>query len=166
MPEIAIISAGSLLGIILSDESFPVGKVEFFNLRPMNFKEFLLNYGNDLLFKGYEEAWKKKATDETLHAKLTEVMREYLITGGMPEAAGYFLNNRNDPGVFDAVRKKQKDLLNTYQADFAKHSGKNNAVHISAVYQNVPVQLASNINDSVKRFKFKEALKGKKGYRN
>ena len=73
----------------------------------MNFKEFLLNYGNDLLFKGYEESWKKKATDETLHAKLTEVMREYLITGGMPEAAGYFLNHRNDPGVFDAVRKKQ-----------------------------------------------------------
>lgn len=164
MPEIAIISAGSLLGIILSDESFPVGKVEFFNLSPMNFKEFLLNYGNDLLFKVYEEAWKKKATDETLHAKLTEVMREYLITGGMPEAAGYFLNHRNNPGVFDAVRKKQRDLLNTYQADFAKHSGKNNAVHISAVYQNVPVQLASNINDSVKKFKFKEALKGKKGY--
>jgi len=164
MPEAAVISAGSLLGIILSDESFPVGKVEFFNLRPMSFKEFLVNYGNDLLLEGYEEAWLKKGISEALHTKLTEVLREYLITGGMPEAAGYFLSNRKEAGVYETIRKKQKDLLSTYQADFSKHAGKVNSVHISSVYQNVPVQLAANIDDSVKRFKFKEAVKGKKGY--
>ncbi len=164
MPELAVVSAGSLLGIILSDESFPVGKVEFFNLRPMNFKEFLYNYGNDLLLEAYEEAWVKRDISEVLHTRLTEVLRECLITGGMPEACGYYLNNRNDPGVYESVRKKQKDLINTYQADFAKHAGKVNSVHISSVYQNVPVQLAANIDDSVKRFKFKEAIKSKKGY--
>jgi predicted AAA+ superfamily ATPase len=130
----------------------------------MNFKEFLVNYGNDLLLEGYEEAWLKKGISEALHTRLTEVLREYLITGGMPEAAGYFLSNRNEAGVYETVRKKQKDLLSTYQADFSKHAGKVNSVHISSVYQNVPVQLAANIDDSVKRFKFKEAVKGKKGY--
>ncbi len=164
MPETAVISAGSLPGIILSDESFPVGKIEFFNLRPLSFEEFLVNYGNDLLLESYEEAWHKKDISAALHSKLTEVLREFLFTGGMPETSGYFLNNKNETNVFETVRKKQKDLLNTYQADFAKHAGKVNSVHISLVYQNIPVQLAANIDDSVKRYKFKEAIKGKKGY--
>ncbi|MBU4486919.1 MAG: AAA family ATPase [Candidatus Delongbacteria bacterium] len=165
LPQLAICAAGSLLGIILSEESFPVGKVEYFNLRPLNFKEFLLNYGNKFLYDAYLESWKKKSVSEAAHLKLMETLREYLVTGGMPEIVSYFIQNKdNNPSLFNIIRKKQTDLASTFQSDFSKHAGKVNSLHISTVWQNVPIQLAGNIDDSTKRFHFKDVIKGKKGY--
>ncbi len=84
MPGLAICSAGSLLGIILSDESFPVGKVEFYTLCAMNFEEFLVNYGNRFLYDAYLEACKNNFVEEVVHEKLLTVLKEYYVVGGLP----------------------------------------------------------------------------------
>jgi uncharacterized protein len=165
IPEFAVCAAGSLLGIILTDESFPVGKVQFLGLKPLNFEEFLINYNNDLLYEAYLEAWKNKKITQAIHLKLNDLLLQYLITGGMPEIVNTYLRDKDfDTDVFNMVRKRQNDLVNSFQNDFSKHSGKNNAMHISTTYQNIPLQLARNIDGSVKRFRFKDVIKRKKGY--
>jgi len=165
MPQLAICAAGSLLGITLSDVSFPVGKVEFVTLRPMNFEEFLFNYGNSLLYDVYREGKTKRSVTQSAHFKLLEILKEFYVVGGMPEMVyTYFQEKNNNPDIYKTIRKKQSDLLNTLKADFSKHSGKVNALHISSVYENVPLQLAQNVDHSVKRFRFKNVVKGKKGY--
>ncbi len=165
LPQLAVCAAGSLLGIILSDESFPVGKVEFHTLRPMSFEEFILNYNNKFLYEAYIQGCKTVNISQAAHLKLTAVLKEFYITGGMPEIVNTYLQNKaENTSIFQIVRKKQNDLLESFKADFSKHSGKVNALHISTVYENIPIQLAQNMDGSVKRFRFKNVIKGKKGY--
>lgn len=165
LPHQKICAAGSLLGITLSDVSFPVGKVEFLNLYPMNFEEFILNYNNSYLYEAYQEGWENKTIEEPAHIKLLELLKEYYVTGGMPEVVQTFLDEKDtDANIFKTIREKQNHLIQSYQADFSKHSGKVNALHIATVYENIPLQLAHYTDTSVKRFRFKEVVKGKKGY--
>ena len=165
LPELAVCAAGSLLGILLSDVSFPVGKVEFLTLRPMNFEEFLINYNNPLLYEAFLEGVNNWQVPEVVHQKLLYLLKQFYITGGMPEMVKHFLEEKDQsPAVFQITRKKQNDLLNALKADFSKHSGKVNALHITSVYENVSIQLSQYTDDSVKRFRFKDVIKGKKGY--
>ena len=165
MPGLAICAAGSLLGIILSDESFPVGKVEFYTLRPVNFEEFIINYDNRSLYDAYMESVKTKSISEAIHLKLLGILKEYYITGGMPEIVNtYFTQKAADTSIFHTIRMKQIDLFNSYQSDFSKHSGKVNALHITSVYENIPQQLATNLDGSVQRYRFKNVIRGKKGF--
>jgi len=62
------------------------------------------------------------------------------------------------------VRILQRGLVDSYYKDFAKHSGSNNALHIVAVFENIPMQLAGNLEGSVNRYKFKDVIPGKKGF--
>ncbi len=161
MPELAICAAGSLLGIFFSSESYPVGKVEYLTLYPMNFEEFLLNYGNKGLYKAYKE----NTIDAFIHQELIKILREYYVIGGMPEIVKYFFNNKdNNSDIFNIIRKKQTGLLLSYTRDFNKHSGKVNALHIERIFENIPMQLADNIDGSVKKYHFKNVIKNKKGY--
>jgi len=165
MPGLAVCAAGSLLGITLSDESFPVGKVEFYTLRPISFEEFIINYDNGFLYDTYLESIKTESISKTIHLKFLNTLKEYFITGGMPEVVDMYLKRKKtDTSIFQLIRKKQTDLLKSYQSDFSKHSGKMNAIHINSVYENIPLQLAENMDDSVKRFRFKNVVKGKKGF--
>jgi predicted AAA+ superfamily ATPase len=84
-PEYFIIAAGSLLGVSLQKStSFPVGKVDFLQMYPMSFVEFLENTGQQLLLAQLEaENW---AIVDTFHDKLVDLLRRYYFIGGMPEA--------------------------------------------------------------------------------
>lgn len=165
MPALTVCAAGSLLGITLSDESFPVGMVDFYGLRPINFEEFVINYDKGFLYDTYLESVKTESISKAIHLKLLNILKEYYITGGMPEIVDAYLKRKTaDASIFQHIRKKQTDLLKSYQSDFSKHSGKINALHITSVYENVPLQLAQNMDGSVKRFRFKHVVKGKKGF--
>ena len=165
MPGLAVCAAGSLLGIFLSDESFPVGKVEFKTLRPINFEEFIINYEDGILYDAYMESVQNKSISKAIHLKLLEILKEYYITGGMPEIVNTYLKHKTaDTSIFQTIRIKQIELLKSYQSDFSKHSGKINALHITSVYENVPLQLANNMNGSVQRYRFRNVIKGKKGF--
>jgi len=165
MPELAICAAGSLLGISFSKESYPVGKVEHLNLYPLNFEEFLINYGNENLYAAFIKGIKDKNTTVFIHKKLIALLREFYVTGGMPEVLDIFFKNKDKlTNIYNEIREIQKGLLISYMKDINKHSGKTNALHIDSVFNNIPMQLAENIDDSVKRYRFKNVISGKKGY--
>jgi len=87
MPELALCCAGSLLGVKLSSESFPVGKVNLLHLYPMTFEEFLQALGKDQLV----ESLKSLNIPEIAHDMLWEYLMEYLITGGLPQVVKEYI---------------------------------------------------------------------------
>ena len=165
MPRLALIAAGSLLGIKLSEESFPVGKIEFLYLYPMDFREFLVANENEMLLAVYDKASVRDAIPEIAHQKLWEELLNYYVTGGMPQIVQTYMNKKTDRlTAFEEVRRAQKILIESYNKDFAKHSGKNNSLHIISVFENVPLQLSACVDDSTKRYRFHHVIQGKRGY--
>jgi predicted AAA+ superfamily ATPase len=137
--EYHIAAAGSLLGIKLGGESsFPVGKVTFQDLYPLSFLEFLDVMGKNTLRGLIEESSDFEPFPEPFHIELIELLKYYYFTGGMPEAVAVYCETKD----FDDTRKVQKDILDTYMLDFAKHADKNEVMKISAVWRSIPVHLS------------------------
>lgn len=136
-PQYHVVAAGSLLGMGLhSQVSFPVGKVNFLDMRPLSFREFLraMNEGQlvETLLKGDWE------TISVFHQKLVEYLKTYLYVGGMPEVVKTYLQT-ND---FSQVRQVQREILNAYEADFSKHAPLEVVPRIQMVWRSIPSQLA------------------------
>ena len=164
-PELAVCAAGSLLGVYFGNESFPVGKVTFLDLMPLNFEEFLDGIGNSRLAGLLRETDFQAPFPETAHDQLWELWKRHLVAGGLPEAVNaYAARQDNAYEAMQAVRRTQRDLLDTYIADIAKHSGKAGALHIERLWRNVPEQLALAQDGSAPKFKFRGALPGVRGY--
>ena len=136
MPELHIIVAGSLLGVMnMKGESFPVGKVNIMHLYPMNYEEFLLANGADDLVKILKES--DKTLMNALSSKYIEYLRQYYYVGGMPEAVCEFIQTKD----IQAVRKIQNDILSAYEVDISKHTG-DETQRVRMVWQSIPSQLA------------------------
>lgn len=139
MPEMAVCAAGSLLGIHLAQSSFPVGKVDYLKMNPMGFFEFLegtdqTRYGDYLRRYTGEET-----IPEVVHKHLWAQLKIYFVVGGLPEIVSLYANNRADLySAMKLVRERQSDLIRDYSADIAKHSGKQNAMHIERIWKNIP----------------------------
>ena len=165
MPQLALCCAGSLIGVKLSSGSFPVGKVDFLKLYPLNFEEFLMALNDEMSLELYRDSDKVDSHSEIAHQRLWNRLREYYVTGGMPQVVSTYLTHRDDPfEAMKSARDVQERLVEGYNNDFAKHSGKINSLHIVSVFENVPLQLSANIDGSVKRYKFKGVIPRKKGY--
>ena len=135
--EYHVIAAGSLLGVALhAGISFPVGKVEFMDLHPLSFLEFLDAIGESSLVELlYSADWKLITT---FKSKYTRRLRQYYYVGGMPEAVLKFSENEN----YDKVRDIQKQILNAYELDFSKHAPTAVFPRIRMVWNSIPAQLA------------------------
>lgn len=136
-PEQHVIVAGSLLGISLhKGVSFPVGKVNFLQMHPMNFIEFLEAVGDVSLAAAIE------AKDFDLlglfHDKLTGRLKEYYFVGGMPEAVQAFA----DDAEWNEVRDIQNDILRGYEDDFSKHAESTLVERLRQTWRSVPSQLS------------------------
>ncbi len=143
MPELAVVCAGSLLGVTQSDEPFPVGKVAFLNLYPMSFEEFLIAIKDKKAFKALQTVKYPHTILPLVHDHLMKRLQEYFIIGGLPEVIQiYSLNLENKIEAFKMAREKQSDLVTAYMSDFAKYSGKARANEIAAVFESLPAQLA------------------------
>lgn len=165
MPKLALCAAGSLLGVSLTKEAFPVGKVTFMEMFPMNFEEFLDGIGKQNLANTLRAFDLSEPLPEMAHDRLWDLWKRYLIVGGLPEVVNTYRENiDNQFEALKKVRRLQRDLLDTYLADIAKHSGKTNAMHIERLWRNVPGQLARTQNGSASKFRFKDALPGVRGY--
>ncbi|MBU4483897.1 AAA family ATPase [bacterium] len=165
MPTLALISAGSLLGIKLSGESFPVGKVDFLHLYPMSFREFLEANENKMLLSAYDDFSFELGTPDMAHQKLWRELLNYFVIGGMPEIIKTFIKNKENKFIaYEKVRESQKNLIESFNKDFAKHSGKNNSLHIISVFENVPMQLAVEVDVSTKRYRFNHVIQGKRSF--
>ena len=165
MPELALCAAGSLLGVCLGSESFPVGKVTLLDLMPLTFEEFLAGTGSSRLAELLSATDLSVPLPETAHDQLWQMWKRYLVVGGLPEVVNaYAARQDNLYEAMQAARKTQRDLLETYVADIAKHSGKTSALHIERLWRNVPEQLALAQDGSAPKFKFRGSLPGIRGY--
>jgi predicted AAA+ superfamily ATPase len=137
-PEYHIAASGSLLGIFLHPgTSFPVGKVNFLKLQPMNFEEFLIANGEEKLIthirKHFEDAY-------LFNEKLYDYFKYYLLTGGMPEVVQSWISEKN----IEKVEKIQSSILQTYLRDFSKHTPKSEAMRLKQVFDSLPDQFAKS----------------------
>jgi len=168
MPKLNIACAGSLLGLYLGEASFPVGKVEFLDMHPMSFTEFTeavegtscLEYLNGLNRDNLETF-----RSDVMHQKLWDLLKLYFIVGGLPKIVSTFKQFKADEvAALNQVRNKQKDLITSYIADIAKHSGKVNSMHIERVWASTASQLQNEHDGSTPKFKFSEVIKGNKRF--
>jgi predicted AAA+ superfamily ATPase len=136
-PEYHIIAAGSLLGITLHQHiSFPVGKVQFLDLYPMNFYEFLCAIDK----QRYAELLETQDFSMLTSFKLQyiEWLRQYYFVGGMPEVVATFAET-ND---FRKVREIQVNILRQYESDFSKHAPNDIVPRIHLLWNSILPQLA------------------------
>lgn len=137
-PEIPIVCAGSLLGIVLnSGISFPVGKVAFITLYPLSFKE-VLPYWNDNLARFLNQIKSIEPIPDYFFNDLVDNFKKYLITGGMPAV----LNAFKQENSFDACESVLQNLIQSYHGDFAKHPVMSDVAKIGQVFNSLPSQLA------------------------
>jgi len=136
-PQFHIVVAGSLLGMGLHGSiSFPVGKVNFIDLHPMNFREFLIASQEAPLVDALtNQDW---TTINIFSNRLIEHLRTYFFTGGMPEVVETYI----ETGNFDQVRQVQKEIIRDYENDFSKHAPSNILSRLFMVWQSIPSQLA------------------------
>lgn len=149
-----IICAGSLLGVKINRfaSSFPVGKVYIKHMYPMDFEEFLLALGEDILRDGIVNAYKNMTyLPEAVHNKALKIYHDYLMIGGMPQAVRYFVENGKS--VIDFNRDIISYIRLAYMADMTKYvSNASESAKITAVYESIPRQLARENP----KFKYKE----------
>lgn len=138
-PEYHIVCAGSLLGIALQKQlSFPVGKVDFLTLYPMSFSEFLRAAGPEALADFVENFKKGDNLPEVIGEKLATFLRQYYITGGMPEVVQVWCNTHS----IEQVENVQQAIINSYELDFAKHAPTKDFPKLTAIWRSIPEQLA------------------------
>lgn len=159
-PDIWLCASGSNIGLL---GSFPVGKVEFLHLGPMNFEEFLLASDNQPLLRAFQGRRRTKTT----HDRLWEMMLDYWFVGGLPEVVAAWF----DPSVsskqqrIENIIALQDQLLAGYTLDFGKLvTPPSAALHIQTVLENIPLQLSRDLDGNAKRYQFNNVIKGKKGY--
>ena len=134
-PEYHIVTAGSLLGVFLhKGTSFPVGKVNTLKLEPMDFEEFLWanNRENIVTFL------KSNPAETTFNEILSDLFKQYLYIGGMPEAIADWIENHN----VENINTIQEEILSNYRKDFSKYTDNTTAIRIRQVFDSLPAQFA------------------------
>ncbi len=104
-PGAYIAAAGSLLGVHLSEEPFPVGKVDILYLNPLDFREFLEAMGEHRLLQKLNEAHPQKPLSAIVHRRLWQLFGNYLAIGGMPEAIATYTRPLFQSSVMSFFRK-------------------------------------------------------------
>lgn len=138
-PGYHIACAGSLLGVALSKPaSFPVGKVDFLQINPMTFTEFLLADGDSNLVEYIKSVEILQPIPQAFYNPLVEKLKMYFVTGGMPESV-YLWTQEHD---IQLMQSALTNILDAYERDFAKHPSPKDFPKISLVWHSIPSQLA------------------------
>ena len=136
-PQYQIVCAGSLLGVALHHgTSFPVGKVEFLDLHPMSFMEFLAAAGKEQYAKLLNDGGFDIAS--AFAQDYADLLKTYYFVGGMPEAVRVFCEGKS----FDEAREVQRRILDAYEQDFSKHAPGAAVPRIRMLWNSIPSQLA------------------------
>lgn len=137
MPELHIIAAGSLLGVIdHKDDSFPVGKVSFVSVYPLCFTEFLSAIDREGMADILQS--KDTAAIDAFSATYIDLLRQYFYVGGMPEAVKTYAGQMD----YKAVRRVQNEILKAYRNDFSNHPPKEIVKRMLMLWEAIPAQLA------------------------
>ena len=150
-PEYNIIAAGSLLGVAFyKNISFPVGKVDFLDLYPLSFMEFLDAIGESNFIELLKSP--KSPNIKVFKEKYIEWLKKYYYIGGMPEVVSTFIET-ND---FQKIRKVQENILDAYTRDFSKHISSTGKLKIDLLWESIPSQLTQES----KKFVYKKIKSG------
>ncbi|WP_308744853.1 DUF4143 domain-containing protein [uncultured Bacteroides sp.] len=153
------IASGSLLGVTLKNtSSIPLGSIEIKHMYPMDFEEFIIANGiGELAISTMRTQFlQSQSLPDSLHAKMLDLFKKYLIVGGLPDAVKTFVEEKN----VMAIRKIQEDILTLYGVDASKYEKDHAKLKIQRVYSLVP----SNLENKKKRMVAKD-IEGKKGKR-
>ncbi len=158
LPDYHIVCAGSLLGLALAERergdspgwksSFPVGKVNFIRMWPMDFGEFVLAVKGEEYFRALDGLSAEDAIPEWMMSDLNDLYVDYLTVGGMPEAVQTWIDTKD----IEEVRTVQRDIIRSFKEDMGKYSGENYQ-RISALWDSAAYQVAEAGN----RFNLKKA---------
>jgi uncharacterized protein len=137
--EYHVVCAGSLLGIALAKPtSFPVGKVDFMDISPMTFSEFLLANGDENLLMYLDSVDSVSLIPDAFFNPLYEKIKMYFVTGGMPESVKMWTQERNT----ELMQTALLNIINAYERDFAKHPEPKEFPKISLLWKSIPSQLS------------------------
>ncbi len=139
--EYHVIAMGSLLSVSVNRQefSFPVGKVEFMDMYPMDFEEFLMATDHQFLIDEIRECYQKnQPMEQPFHEEALELYRKYLFVGGMPAVVEEYLKNGN----YVLVQIKQQEILDAYFNDMGKYNKQSEIPKTRLVYKNISTQLA------------------------
>jgi len=139
MPDQHIVCAGSLLGVTLSSpSSFPVGKVDFERLYPMNFNEFLKANNKKMLADYITDKSDLTSIPMPIFKELEQYLTYYFVTGGMPAVVASWIEGQD----IDAVDRELHNILRSYELDFSKHPPLSDIPKIQHIWGSIPSQLA------------------------
>ncbi len=147
-PELHVIAAGSLLEFALTDISFPVGRIQFLEMNPLTFQEFLLAFDKQAMAQALARPPSQQS--DSVHKALMRELRDYLLVGGMPEAVYAYAETKSIEEAF----RVQEDLIETYRQDFSKYAAKADKQCINAVLTNV----AKSVGKIIKYSKLAEGF--------
>ena len=135
-PEYDIVAAGSLLGVAHHrGTGFPVGKVEYLNLYPLSFKEFLLAMNENQILGIIDK--NDFEMQKVFKERIIDLLRRYCYVGGMPKAVLSFSQEQD----YNLVRKIQKNILSDYESDFSKHIPPEQVERTRLLWNAIPSQL-------------------------
>lgn len=153
------IASGSLLGVTLRNtSSIPMGSIEIKHMYPMDFEEFIIanGVGEFAISAMKTQFLGRQSLSDSLHAKMLDLFKKYLIVGGLPDAVKTFIEEKN----IMAIRKIQEDILALYGVDASKYEKDHAKLKIQRVYSLIP----SNLENKKKRMVAKD-IEGKRGKR-
>ena len=161
MPKLSIIAAGSLLEFVMRSPDFkmPVGRIQFLYLEPMSFSEYLDAAGNQNLREFISDVKLTDSIDDVIHKKLLELLRIYIIVGGMPAALTEYLSSKD----LMNCQRIQTALLQTYRSDFGKYAKISQHKYLQKVFDAAPRMAGqrikySNIDPDTRSRDLKNAL--------
>lgn len=144
MPELHLIAAGSLLGVALRKEgiSFPVGKVDRIEMYPMSFEEFVMADGGENYISGSSRLAFEREVPEIYTVPMEKFLKNYYITGGMPEAVQTWVDTHD----YREVEEVQDRILKDYADDFGKHTTPDTMTKVKLIWDSIPSQIARDNN--------------------
>lgn len=161
LPELPVLTAGSLLEFILSDHAFsmPVGRISYLHLEPLSFEEFLWAKEKEKLYEFLTTFQWDDDIPFAIHQQLMELFKEYIIIGGLPAAVSSWHKDQS----LDQVSQIHHDLLATYRDDFSKYAGKIELSRLDEVLSSIPRLLGkkfvySQVNKDIPSASIKQAL--------
>ena len=135
-PEYDIVAAGSLLGVAHHrGTGFPVGKVEYLNLYPLSFKEFLLAMNENQILEIIDK--NDFEMQKVFKERIIDLLRRYCYVGGMPKVVLSFSQEQN----YNLARKIQRNILSDYEGDFSKHIPPEQVERTRLLWNAIPSQL-------------------------
>lgn len=150
------IASGSLLGVTLSQTtSIPMGSIRKVRMFPLDFEEFLWANGvNETAIAAVRRKFEQReALDESMHNKMMDLFRKYLLVGGLPDAVNAYLETKN----IQAVREIQSEIHDYYVADASKYD-EEKKLRIRRIYDLIP----PNMENKKKRV-VAQSIENKKG---